>query len=74
MNNFRGIRYAQSKLMDILTTKGYREGTLAASTQATLDDLIAFCAAYEKHRTVQELRRMNDCDFTHYHNQRETSA
>ena len=50
MNNFRGIRYAQSKLMDILTTKGYREGTLAASTQATLDDLIAFCAAYEKHR------------------------
>jgi len=57
MNNFKGIRYAQSKLINILTSKGYREGTLATSTQVVLDDLIEFCAAYENHRISQELKR-----------------
>jgi len=57
MNNFKGIRYAQSKLINILTSKGYSEGTLATSTQLILDDLIEFCAAYENHRISQELKR-----------------
>ena len=57
MNNFKGIRYAQSKLINILNSKGYSEGTLATSTQLILDDLIEFCAAYENHRIAQELKR-----------------
>ena len=49
MRTFKGIRSAQHDLLSILTTKGYREGTLAASTQKKLDELIEFCAAYEAH-------------------------
>lgn len=66
MNKFYGIRLAQSKLMGLLTSEGYRNGTLAPSTQDVLDGLIEFCGAYEEHRRIQE---MNDGDFEHYHNQ-----
>ena len=57
MRKFTGIRYAQSNLISILTSKGYSEGTLAASTQQKLDDLIEFCAAYEGHSLAKKLSK-----------------
>ena len=57
MRTFTGIRSAQHDLMSILTTKGYREGTLASSTQQRLDELIEFCAAYERHSLAKILRK-----------------
>ena len=55
MRTFKGIRSAQHDLLSILTTKGYREGTLASSTQQRLDELIEFCAAYENHCLYKSL-------------------
>jgi len=43
--------------MSLLTSKGYREGTLRPSTQKTLDELIEFCAAYERHKLSKELAK-----------------
>jgi hypothetical protein len=57
MRTFTGIRSAQHSLMIILTSKGYREGTLATSTQQRLDELIEFCAAYEQHCLAKTLRK-----------------
>ena len=65
MRNFRGIRYAQAQLLEILTSGEYRQGTLTQERQEKLDALIEFCGAYEKHREIQG---MNDHDFTHYWN------
>jgi len=65
MRNFRGIRYAQTQLLEILTSGEYRQGTLTQERQEKLDALIEFCGAYEKHREIQG---MNDHDFTHYWN------
>ena len=65
MRNFRGIRYAQTQLLEILTSDEYKQGTLTQEKQEQLDALIEFCGAYEKHREVQE---MCDHDFEHYSN------
>jgi hypothetical protein len=65
MRNFRGIRYAQTELLEILTSDEYKQGTLAQKKQEKLDALIEFCGAYEKHREIQE---MCDADFEHYWN------
>jgi len=65
MRNFRGIRYAQTQLLEILTSDEYKQGTLTQEKQEQLDALIEFCGAYEKHREIQE---MCDADFEHYWN------
>jgi len=65
MRNFRGIRYAQTQLLEILTSGEYKKGTLTQEKQEQLDALIEFCGAYEKHRNIQE---MCDADFDHYWN------
>jgi hypothetical protein len=65
MRNFRGIRYAQTQLLEILTSGDYKQGTLTQEKQEQLDALIEFCGAYEKHREIQE---MCDADFEHYWN------
>ena len=65
MRNFVGIRYAQTQLLEILTSDEYKQGTLAQKKQEKLDALIEFCGAYEKHREIQE---MCDADFEHYWN------
>lgn len=57
MSRFTGIRSAQHSLMSLLTSKGYLEGTLRPSTQKKLDELIEFCAAYERHKLSQELAK-----------------
>tara|TARA_B110000977_G_scaffold98482_1_gene129526 strand:- start:177 stop:464 length:288 start_codon:yes stop_codon:yes gene_type:complete len=65
MRNFVGIRYAQTQLLEILTSDEYKQGTLTQEKQEQLDALIEFCGAYEKHREIQE---MCDHDFEHYWN------
>jgi hypothetical protein len=60
MRTFKGIRSAQRGLLSILTTKGYREGTLASSTQQKLDELIEFCAAYENHCLAKALIKQSE--------------
>jgi len=44
----QGIRSKQRQLVEMLTSKGYTQGTLKPSTQTILNGLIKDCADYER--------------------------
>ena len=46
----QGIRSKQRQLIEILTSKGYNQGTLKPSTQGILQGLIDDCAKYERRK------------------------
>lgn len=46
----KGIREKQRLLVQLLTTKAYKDGTLRDSTKLLLEETIEFCAKYERNR------------------------
>ena len=46
-----GIRAKQRLLVELLTTKAYREGTMRESTQKLLADTIEFISDYERQKS-----------------------
>jgi len=46
----KGIRNKQRLLVELMTTKAYRQGTLRPSTQRLLDETIKQCAEYERNK------------------------
>ena len=44
----QGIREKQRLLVEILTTKAFKNGTLRDSTRLLLEETIEFCAKYER--------------------------
>ena len=44
----KGIREKQRLLVQLLTTKAYKNGTLRDSTKLLLEETIEFCAKYER--------------------------
>lgn len=44
----KGIKAKQRLLVELLSTKAYRDGTMKESTKLLLDETIRFCAEYER--------------------------
>ena len=44
----KGIRSKQRLLVELLSTKAYKQGTMKESTLKLLDETIEFCAKYER--------------------------
>ena len=44
----RDIRAKQRLLVELLSTKAYKDGTMKESTKLLLDETIKFCAEYER--------------------------